>query len=136
MWRNLETIAMETLPPDASTQQSFPAKPPPHATRGADDGDGSDDGEDLGEEDQSEASNNIDWIQGMFGQNYNADSQFFSSDPLLITLAEETAETYILGRSHYEYSKVGRLFCVARIYPPLVFFFSLIERSGCLCVCR
>lgn len=43
-----------------------------------------------------------------------AERQGLQSDSLTITLAEETAEMYILGRNHWEYSKVTYCFELVR----------------------
>lgn len=50
-----------------------------------------------------------------------AERQGLQADSLTITLAEETAEMYILGRNHWEYSKVSDL---------LFFFFDKVFYIG------
>eukprot|EP00981_Chlorochromonas_danica_P001176 scaffold261_cov169-Ochromonas_danica.AAC.10 len=102
MWKNLEQYAVESLKEEDSNVPVPAEGEEVNALRNS-----------ILE--QSEASENIeeddehgdDWIKDMFSRDHPpVDPLMFTTDPLLISLAEETAEVYILGRSHFEYSKM------------------------------
>lgn len=67
-----------------------------------------------------------------------AERQGLDADSLTITLAEETAEMYILGRNHWEYSKVTGvtgvydLQNIVRVTPYISLFSSFID-DGLYC---
>jgi hypothetical protein len=47
------------------------------------------------------------WLQNVYSSIYTRNMPQVNPDNLHITLAEEAAEMYILGKSHWEYSKVS-----------------------------
>lgn len=92
MWKNLEQMALESLEQDADAHHPAAPMGPPQRQ----------------EMDEEEDEHGDDWISSMFNKSHKPDPRMLSADPLLISLAEETAEAYILGRSHFEYSKVSQ----------------------------
>ncbi len=109
MWKNLEQLALEQLDAStASTPSPLPAQPTSnHTSRPKPESDPSHSQELVMDEDSDEEHDA--WIRNMFAHaDARSDPRLLleGDDPLLLSLAEETAEVYILGRSHFEYSKM------------------------------
>lgn len=83
MWRNLQQLAPESTANDPNpTLKNY-------------------------EEDDEFGEDEEEWIQNLFSNSaLKMHPPLFSVEDLSITSTEEAAEMYILGRSHWEYSKV------------------------------
>jgi hypothetical protein len=102
MWKNLQTMMINQNSIDQiKLQEGMKNEAISKPVRDEDEEENND-SENDDEEDE--------WLQNVYSSIYTRNIPQVNPNDLHITLAEEAAEMYILGKSHWEYSKVRTFF--------------------------
>lgn len=101
MWKNLQSVISSASASSASSAASPLTEEELQATMKQETA-----GPILDEEEEEDEDEEDDWIQNVYSSIYTQSMPKVSPQQLQITLAEEAAEMYLLGKTHWEYSKM------------------------------